>query len=478
MRRFAQRVVQRIGVSSVMAAYLYSFPGKRFIQPRLQLNFKRFFTTKLASNCPGCGAVFQMEFPNKPGYLPPIQARIETTPEQIQQIERTTDPLTPRQLKILLQNQKGIVCKRCHSFKSGTDRSVSLKSNRIQFKELKQHSRGLIVMVLDLVDLPGSMIHDITDYVGVKDMIIILNKVDLMPNDMNISKVIEYVSLQTFAKNAIDIFPMSAKKGLGLTTLAGHLSDRFTMNQDCYMVGCTSSGKTTILNQLKTLVGDKIMATTSKQSGTTVGLLRLSSKVLLPSLHRLQGQEIGSTEVSDVETISNEAQNQQYLYDTAGIIHEHQIANFFGEKELSYFSPTKQMLVRVETCSYDDVLFLGGFCRIHLMNASGPVEFRIYGSNKLLVQKVKSNRVQSLNSQIGNNLRKLYPPINSKRNIPFPPLKEAKTFDKKSGSQFCVYYISGAGWFTIDGRCKVKIFTPNGVGVFPVHNVNFFSPQR
>jgi hypothetical protein len=60
----------------------------------------------------------------------------------------------------------------------------------------------------------------------------------------------------------------------------------------------------------------------------------------------------------------------------------------------------------------------------------------------------------------------LYPPIDSKRTIPFPALKKAGVY--KNGSRPCMYYVSGAGWFTINGMCHIRISTPNGVGISAV----------
>lgn len=139
-----------------------------------QFSQKRFI--HLALKCSGCGAKFQKEFKNEPGYLPPLQPRRIASPEEIKSIEESKEPLSPAEIKLLLQKDKPIICKRCHSFKSGKERSRALKNNRIQFADLKARSDGLVVLVVDLVDVPGTLMHDITDYVGVKDMIVILNK--------------------------------------------------------------------------------------------------------------------------------------------------------------------------------------------------------------------------------------------------------------------------------------------------------------
>jgi ribosome biogenesis GTPase A len=426
----------------------------------------------LSSHCPGCGALFQQEFPQQAGYLPPMQRREEVTEEEIKRIQESKDPLTPREVKILLQKDKVIVCKRCHSFKSGLERSVSLKSNRIQFKEVKQRNGGLIVLVLDLVDLPGSMIHDLSDYVGIKDMIVVLNKADLMPSQIDMSKVISYVGSQAFTQHALDIFPMSAKDGSGLSTLASHLAKRFHQNEDCYLVGAASSGKSTILNQLKHLIGDKRLATTSRQGGTTVGMIRISSKQLLPAIRRLEDEEASGDEVKEIADDTNPLAPERYLYDTAGIIQTHQLLHLFGEKELSYFSPSTKMIVTKFYRRQAEVFYLGGFCKVMLKHANAPIQFRIYSSNKLKIHKGRLAKVPYLDTQIGINNQTLYPPINSKRKTAFPKLKLAGKISYSS-NQPAVFYVSGAGWFTVDRFCHFEVHTPDGLGFFPVYGHNF-----
>jgi ribosome biogenesis GTPase A len=430
----------------------------------------------LSSHCPGCGALFQQEFPQQAGYLPPMQKREEVTEEEIKRIEESKVPLTPREIKILLQKDKVIVCKRCHSFKSGKERSVSPKSNRIQFKEVKQRSGGLIILVLDLVDLPGSMIHDLSDYVGTKDLIVVLNKADLMPSQLDMTKVISYVGSQTFAQHALDIFPMSAKDGSGLSTLTSHLSNRFSQNEDCYLVGAASSGKSTILNQLKQLIGDKRLATTSRQGGTTVGMIKMSSLDLLPAIRRLEAEETLVDEAI-VDKMEDSSAQEHFLYDTIGIIQSHQLLHLFGEKELSYFTPSTKMIITKLNRRKSEVFYLGGFCRVELKLAHEPIQFRVYSSAKLKIHKGRAAKVPYLDSQIGANDQILYPPINAKRKIPFPTLKLAAKV-KHSSNRPAVFYISGAGWFTVDRSCHFEVYTPDGLGFFPIYGHNFLNSNQ
>lgn len=106
--------------------------------------------------------------------------------DRIQQIEASPEPITPQELKLLLRKKKEkkkvILCMRCHALqKSGKRTTTSLKTNRRQFSDLKSESGGLVILMMDLMDLHNSVIQDITDFIGRKRVIILLNKADLMP---------------------------------------------------------------------------------------------------------------------------------------------------------------------------------------------------------------------------------------------------------------------------------------------------------
>lgn len=130
-----------------------------------------------AGACPGCGAAFQRVHAARPGYLPPIDPR--NSQESDQELEKL-DFLTPKQAKTLmrLRAPKTIKCLNCHSLKNQNAAVVTRNyvSNIKVFEQFKMERRGLVVAVMDALDLPGSRILDLPDLIGQKELVIVLNK--------------------------------------------------------------------------------------------------------------------------------------------------------------------------------------------------------------------------------------------------------------------------------------------------------------
>jgi hypothetical protein len=105
-------------------------------------------------HCPGCGAFFQNHSVEKSGYLPPMLPKLSLSAQEIlriEAIEKSSEPISPQDLKLLLRKRapaSEIICHKCHSNqRSGKKTSITLKTNRIQFSDLKMRDGGIVVCV-------------------------------------------------------------------------------------------------------------------------------------------------------------------------------------------------------------------------------------------------------------------------------------------------------------------------------------------
>jgi hypothetical protein len=113
--------------------------------------------------CPGCGALLHCQDENIQGYIP--SQKFE--PLGIEELEKT-------------------LCQRCHLLKNHNI-SLNIRMDPNEFERIIKEIRSkvaLVIVLVDLVDMPNSIINKLLDMVGRKHHVYIVgNKVDLLPRD-------------------------------------------------------------------------------------------------------------------------------------------------------------------------------------------------------------------------------------------------------------------------------------------------------
>ncbi|GMS84725.1 hypothetical protein PENTCL1PPCAC_6900 [Pristionchus entomophagus] len=174
--------------------------------------------------------------------------------------------------------------------------------------KLRGRQEVLILLVVDIVDLAGSIHRGLPHIIGKgKPMIVIANKVDLLPPDARcgyLRRFKETVEREIAAAGYLDAFNIlhtslvSAKTGYGIEDLITEVHMKWTnvrssLRDDIFLVGCTNAGKSTLFNSLlqsdlcKVRAVDLVeRATTSVWPGTTLSLLKFP--VMRPSAYKLE----------------------------------------------------------------------------------------------------------------------------------------------------------------------------------------------
>uniref|UniRef100_F1KS01 G domain-containing protein n=1 Tax=Ascaris suum TaxID=6253 RepID=F1KS01_ASCSU len=240
-------------------------------------------------SCNGCGAKFHCKDASLPGFLPV---------EIFSKLESTKGP------------EEGL-CRRCyllekHNFLLNVN--VCEVDYRSMMCHLKLKQEALIILVVDMSDLPASIYAHLPEIIGDrKPMVVVGNKVDLLPPDQRsgylkhfretLFKAVEDVGF-TRRFNVLHVALISAKTGFGVEELITNIhlkwSTRGTaIRNDIYLVGCTNAGKSTLFNTLlqsdlcKVRAVDLVQrATTSIWPGTTISLLKFP--VMNPTPHKLE----------------------------------------------------------------------------------------------------------------------------------------------------------------------------------------------
>ncbi|KHN78301.1 Nitric oxide-associated protein 1 [Toxocara canis] len=239
--------------------------------------------------CSGCGAKYHCKDPSLPGFL-------------------------PVELFSKLESKKGTeenLCRRCYLLEKYNfllNVNVCEVDYRSMMSHLKLKQEALILLVVDMSDLPGSIYARLPDIIGDhKPMIIVGNKVDLLPPDQRsgylkhfretLFKAVEEVGF-TKRFNLLHTALISAKTGFGIEELITNIHMKWStrgsaVKNDIYLVGCTNAGKSTLFNTLlqsdlcKVRAVDLVQrATTSIWPGTTISLLKFP--VMNPTPHKLE----------------------------------------------------------------------------------------------------------------------------------------------------------------------------------------------
>ena len=361
--------------------------------------------------CIGCGAEIQSENQNKQGYLP--KSVVEKSIEE-----------------------NNLVCKRCFRLKNYNEVSDVELGAEDFYKLIKTLSKkdGLIVKVVDIFDFSGSWIEDVIDIVGNnKDIVLVANKLDLLPKSVKQNKIKQWLFKMLKAKGikVKDILLISAIKNHGIEEAAARI-DELRNGKDVYIIGATNVGKSTFINKLIELTtGDKNVITTSHFPGTTLGMIEIP-------LDRATS-----------------------IYDTPGIILDYDIAHYLDAKSLKLVMPKKEIKARVFQLNAEQSLFFCGMARVDFVKGERQ-SFTLYASNLVDIHRTKLSNADALfEKHLGTLLK---PPFEDNISIFKNQVKKNFKIDDRKID----IVISGLGWITVnsDSGCEIEIDVPEEIEVF------------
>ena len=361
--------------------------------------------------CIGCGAEIQSENQNKQGYLP--KSVVEKSIEE-----------------------NNLVCKRCFRLKNYNEVSDVELGAEDFYKLIKTLSKkdGLIVKVVDIFDFSGSWIEDVIDIVGNnKDIVLVANKLDLLPKSVKQNKIKQWLFKMLKAKGikVKDILLISAIKNHGIEEAAARI-DELRNGKDVYIIGATNVGKSTFINKLIELTtGDRNVITTSHFPGTTLGMIEIP-------LDRATS-----------------------IYDTPGIILDYDIAHYLDAKSLKLVMPKKEIKARVFQLNAEQSLFFGGMARVDFVKGERQ-SFTLYASNLVDIHRTKLSKADALfEKHLGTLLK---PPFEDNISIFKNQVKKNFKIDDRKID----IVISGLGWITVnsDSGCEIDIYVPEEIEVF------------
>lgn len=279
--------------------------------------------------CIGCGSKLQTLDKNKEGYINP---------------------------KVY---EKATLCERCFKIKYYGEAYVTdnLKDKTSLIKMINDSKKSVVYLVDTLTISKESL--SVIDSLSNK-VYLVLTKRDLLPKSVKNSKLKEYISNLTLIK---DVFVISALKNNGVTELYNELIKN--NEKSVYVIGYTSSGKSTFINKLLTLNGKSGNITTSSLPNTTL------------------------------ECINIKLNDKLTLIDTPGFVSENSSYNFIDVDIYKKLLPKSVIKPKVYTIKKDFMIILGDILRIE-NNSNEDVNLVFYFKNEIKLNKMRSIRNELL----------------------------------------------------------------------------------
>jgi hypothetical protein len=354
--------------------------------------------------CQGCGVSLQSEDPKGLGYIPSSSLEKDT-------------PL----------------CKRCFRLKHYNEiQDVAVADDDfLQMISTIRNTKSLVVHLIDIFDVHGTLLTSLPRIVGNNPIILVGNKMDLLPKSTNKRKLIQW--LKETSKDAgltlKDVLLISSEKGHGFEQLEEKIS-AFRNNKDVYIVGATNVGKSTFINRLiKESTGYSDVITTSYFPGTTLSFIEIP------------------------------LDDDSSIIDTPGIVNKAQMAHYISTGDLKTITPRKEIKPRVYQLNSGQTLYFGGLARLDFLSGEKQ-PFVCYFSNELQIHRTKLEKADDLYK---NHAGELLSPPDEETMEQLPSFLES-TFQIGKDKTDIVF--PGLGWVSIDRpNTAVVAHSPKGVSV-------------
>lgn len=357
-------------------------------------------------HCIGCGAEIQTDQPDQLGYTP--QAALEKGLESGE-----------------------VYCQRCFRLRHYNEiQDVSLTDDDFLrlLNELGQQD-ALIVNVVDIFDFNGSLIPGLHRFVGDNPVLLVGNKVDILPKSLKPSKLTQWMKERAHEAGLrpVDVLLTSAKRTHEMADLLAAIEE-YRQGRDVYVVGVTNVGKSTLINQIiKQTAGIQDLITTSRFPGTTL------DKIEIP------------------------LEDGHFLIDTPGIIHREQMAHYLGKKDLKIIAPHKEIKPKIYQLNPEQTLFLGGLARFDFIQGERS-SFIAYVANDVEIHRTKLAKADEFYQKHVGGL--LQPPRQNEV-AEFPELVRFEfSIKEKTDIVF-----AGLGWITVTKPAVIAGWAPKGVSV-------------
>ena len=256
-------------------------------------------------------------------------------------------------------NLSNDLCMRCFKLKNYGEYE-SIANSLVHYDNILSfvsRTRDLVLYVVDILNINEDLLY-IRKYVK-NDIILVLNKRDLLPLSVKDEKILEYI--KNLNLGFLDTIIVSSEKNYNMDNLYSKIK-KHRKSKNVYVVGFTNAGKSSLISRLIKNYGD----------GT----------------NNLTISPLPSTTLNKIDIRINENLN---IVDTPGIIDNTNIINFVDKKMYKRLNPKKEIKPKTFQLFKNQSLIIGDLVRIDYLE--GDVNsFTFYIPNDIKIKRINRKR--------------------------------------------------------------------------------------
>lgn len=256
-------------------------------------------------------------------------------------------------------NIENDICSRCFRMKNYGEYQIVTKSNDEYIEILKEvdKTKDLVLYIVDALNF-GEDISSIRQYIS-NNMILVLNKRDVLPKSVKDNKIIAY--LENLNLDFKDMIVISCQKNYHIDELMAMIK-KYKSSKNVYVVGNTNVGKSSLINKL------------IKNYSEYEGELTISP---MPS--------------TTLNKISIKLSDDLTIIDTPGLVNRGNIINYVDNSLLKKINPKKEIKPKTYQIKSGQCLVIGDLFRIDYLEGEKN-SFTLYVSNDLKVKRYNMNK--------------------------------------------------------------------------------------
>ena len=293
---------------------------------------------------------------------------------------------------------------------------------------------AVIIWVVDLFSFNGTLNPDVVKKVKKLKVIAIGTKFDLFPRRVSLEKMESFINdrFQEAGIKPVATVVVGNTEKIPVEELLQKLSS-VRKGHDVYMIGSTTSGKTSLINKMLKSYTNKTKRTITREEYP-----RTSVKVL----------DIPLT-------------NSSSFYELPGFSLNTSVLGKVEKDVLKIIVPKKEIKVQREILDEGDALVVGSLAGFAMIKGK-PTSFYFYGSELCEVRKMKYKKIDAFFQE--NVVRRSYRPVSERYS--FFTDYDVFEYQMEADNKEHDIAITGLGWVRFTGRGQViRIISPRGVAI-------------